>query len=884
MKSSFEFSNLLGTVYRRGNLVFHGDYLLSPVGNRVSCFDLVANKSFTFAYEHRKNIDRIAINKQGTLLMSVDEDGRAILVNFHARTVLHHFNFKEPSHDIQFSPCGRYFAVGHGRTVTVWHTPNQSEDRQFAPFVKLRDYAGHYTDVLSITWSQDSRFFLSTSKDLTARLWSLHSEEAEAKTVFAGHRDYVLRAFFNKTQEIIYTLSKDGAVFKWEYLPDNEDETVERWQITEKNFLHCEAKVRSGDYSPANDMLVVGFTSGEFRLYELGEFNHIQSLSMGQHSVDTVKINESGEWLAFGSSRAGQLVVYEWQSESYILKQQGHYDAMNCVVYSPDGSRVVTGSDDGKIKVWDVRSGFCLYTFSDHQAPVTSVQFAKRGQVLFSSSLDGTCRAYDLIRFRNFRTFTATERVQFSCVAVDPSGTLVCAGSQDTFEVHVWSVQTAQLLDSLTGHEGPVSCLAFGQESTVLASASWDKTVRVWDLFGRSLKVEPIEVSSDVLALAMRPDSKEVAVSSLDGHITTYDLEEAQQTHQIDGRRDIIAGRYLNDRFEAKNSARSKFFTCLQYSFDGLSLVAGGTHNSICMYDVNTDVMVKRFVVSENMTLDGTLQKLNSSKITDAGTNIDTIDVDGENSDMEDRIDTTLPGSHRGDPSARNIRPEVKVLSVAFSPTSSAFVAASTEGLLVYSVDDSVVFDPFDLDVDVTPESVKESLTDKEYLPALVMAFRLNEPYLIQEVFEAIPVDDIALVADQLPVVYLDRMLKFIGGLLRDDYPHLELALVWVKRLITTHGRYISNHKSQFRGSVRLLQRFLARYAKEIVATAKNNQYLSSYLLQPRQLDNEDEDEDVDINGEGEDEEDEDEDVNMDESDDEGEWIAPKVTAATAFA
>ena len=300
MKSSFEFSNLLGTVYRRGNLVLHGDYLLSPVGNRVLCFDLVANKLFTFAYEHRKNIDRIAINKQGTLLMLVDEDGRAILVNFHARTVLHHFNFKEPSHDIQFSPCGRYFAVGHGRTVTVWHTPNQSEDRQFAPFVKLRDYAGHYTDVLLITWSQDLRFFLLTLKDLTARLWSLHSEEAEAKTVFAGHRDYVLRAFFNKTQEIIYTLLKDGAVFKWEYLPDNEDETVERWQITEKNFFHCEAKVRSGDYSPANDMLVVGFTSGEFRLYELGEFNHIQLLLMGQHSVDTVKINELGEWLAFG--------------------------------------------------------------------------------------------------------------------------------------------------------------------------------------------------------------------------------------------------------------------------------------------------------------------------------------------------------------------------------------------------------------------------------------------------------------------------------------------------------------------------------------------------------------------------------------------------------
>ena len=65
---------------------------------------------------------------------------------------------------------------------------------------------------------------------------------------------------------------------------------------------------------------------------------------------------------------------------------------MNTLCYSPDGSRLVTGSDDGKIKIWDVRSGFCLMTFTEHTSAVTQVQFAKRGQVLFSSSLDGTIR------------------------------------------------------------------------------------------------------------------------------------------------------------------------------------------------------------------------------------------------------------------------------------------------------------------------------------------------------------------------------------------------------------------------------------------------------------------------------------------------------------
>lgn len=100
--------------------------------------------------------------------------------------------------------------------------------------------------------------------------------------------------------------------------------------------------------------------------------------SISQNNIDFVDINASGEWLAFGASKLGQLLVWEWQSESYILKQQGHFDSMNSIVYSPDGQRIITTADDGKIKVWDVNSGFCIVTFTEHTSGVTACEFAKR--------------------------------------------------------------------------------------------------------------------------------------------------------------------------------------------------------------------------------------------------------------------------------------------------------------------------------------------------------------------------------------------------------------------------------------------------------------------------------------------------------------------------
>ena len=60
-------------------------------------------------------------------------------------------------------------------------------------------------------------------------------------------------------------------------------------------------------------------------------------------------INATSEWLAFGSASLGQLLVWEWQSETYVLKQQGHFYDMNVMCYSPDGQYIATGGDDGKV-------------------------------------------------------------------------------------------------------------------------------------------------------------------------------------------------------------------------------------------------------------------------------------------------------------------------------------------------------------------------------------------------------------------------------------------------------------------------------------------------------------------------------------------------------
>lgn len=173
---------------------------------------IISNKSYTLPFSHRRNIARLALNPQGNLLLSVDEDGRCILVNFPRRLALHRFSFKGPISALAFSPSGRHFAVGIGRLIEVWHTPstpdsNTEDGLEFAPFIRHRVYAGHYDTVQSIEWSGDSRFFLSAAKDLTARIWSSDPEEGFVPTTLAGHREGVLGVWFSRNQEEV----------QWEY-------------------------------------------------------------------------------------------------------------------------------------------------------------------------------------------------------------------------------------------------------------------------------------------------------------------------------------------------------------------------------------------------------------------------------------------------------------------------------------------------------------------------------------------------------------------------------------------------------------------------------------------------------------------------------------------
>jgi periodic tryptophan protein 2 len=117
-------------------------------------------------------------------------------------------------------------------------------------------------------------------------------------------------------------------------------------------------------YNPSNGFFCTAYSKGKFAIYKLleEELTEVQTFSVGENKISTLAVNSSASWVCLGLKTYGQIIVWEWKSQSYILNQKGFIHETQAVHFNKH-KLIATGTNDGKVKVWDKVSGFCLATF-----------------------------------------------------------------------------------------------------------------------------------------------------------------------------------------------------------------------------------------------------------------------------------------------------------------------------------------------------------------------------------------------------------------------------------------------------------------------------------------------------------------------------------------
>ncbi|EPH46430.1 AAA family ATPase [Streptomyces aurantiacus] len=178
---------------------------------------------------------------------------------------------------------------------------------------------------------------------------------------------------------------------------------------------------------------------------------------------------------------------------------RGHEQDVNCVAWSPDGTRLATASDDGTVRVWDPEG---------------------RAEPVVLTRAGGG------------------ERVQ--AVAWAPDGERIAAGSRDR-TITVWDVGTRAELGVCVGHDAPVASVSWARDGVRLVSAATDHVARLWDTGTYAGTAVPVERGRLGWNVAWSPDGRQIAASSAEGAVVLWRPRDQAVRHLADGGGAVMA-------------------------------------------------------------------------------------------------------------------------------------------------------------------------------------------------------------------------------------------------------------------------------------------------------------------------------------------------------
>ncbi|MEH1818512.1 MAG: tetratricopeptide repeat protein [Nostoc sp.] len=524
---------------------------LAIAGGAIMTFLAAVSVIFGFQAENQREQSEknriIAISKTSEALFTSHQTFDALKEGIHAGILLKKLPFAQSDSQL------RTQVLGALQQSVYW-------------IVERDRLEGHRDLIWSVTFSHDGKLMASASYDNTIKLWN---QDGREQNTLKGHKDKVLSVSFSPNDQTIVSGDFQGIIKFWK-----RDGTPIREINTHSKGVY------SIDFSHDGQTIATGSRDGTLKLWKL-DGNLLKTLKAHKDGVNSVAFSPDGKMIATGGrdktvklwTSNGKLLhtlkrnqdfvwdlawstdsqtitaaaggaaatgddnrVKIWNRDGTLLTDfKAHKDGINSVAFSPDGKMIATASDDKTVKLWKP-DGTLLTTLSGHTNGIYAVRFSPDCKTLVSASADSTMKLWQvgsISCLRNAKipasaSVDSTMKIQFGSGVVSilnahgdrvnqvhfsPDDKIIASASRDK-TVKLWR-RDGTLDKTLDGHSDNVS---FSPDRKTIVTVSDDQKVKLWKRDGKFLRTL-FKNSDNILGLNFSPNGQFIALGSMDNKV-----------------------------------------------------------------------------------------------------------------------------------------------------------------------------------------------------------------------------------------------------------------------------------------------------------------------------------------------------------------------------
>jgi WD40 repeat protein/uncharacterized caspase-like protein len=535
---------------------------------------------------HSQKVNAVAYSVDGNLIATASDDNTIKIWTKEGNLLDTLTGHSDRVTSISFQPQNlttnknNYLLVSGSadKTVILWEIKNN----QGQQIKQLKEHTDWITDV-AITVTKDSLIIASASRDNTIKLWR---KDGTLIDTLSGHQSWVNS--IDLSQSYLVSGGADGKVILWKVkngsvqklntiqasqnsiieialsnkITSNKEDSnlviaaasdygeITLWNVTNNSKVNSPLLPSSNEvinsiiFSPDNQLLAVATDSG-IKIYSrdgilqqtLNGHNggvldvKFQSFDNKTSPPTPLLVGEGSKKNNYTLASTGvDKTVRIWNvSQPTYLESGGIYS----VAFSPINSNIfATAGFDGKIRLWlqskSDNSKELIYTLSGHQSTINEIKYSADGKILASVSADKTIKLWNTESGKLIETFQGHQAVINSIVLSNSSkqGKTILISGDENGIIKLWQLEnnTAKLIKNLTGHTDSVKTVAISPDNQYLASAGYDKTIKIWNLEGKLLQ----NINAHDLAitdLQFTSDGQTLASASWDNTIKLWQVQ-----------------------------------------------------------------------------------------------------------------------------------------------------------------------------------------------------------------------------------------------------------------------------------------------------------------------------------------------------------------------